>query len=141
MNSLLGLLIEEITVAIECIDPTIEVIKLQKDKNYPEYKSLTSDEKDIVKKFAKVREKADRMMLKMIHLESAVQLVFYLILLLVNLNEVPLMELNYNEPTPNWASTKWVLGLILFLLKTLRERLEKEAFCSGGETQDAAFST
>ena len=104
--------------AIECISPTIKVIKLQEDKEYPEFKSLNFEDRQKVKDFVKAREKIDNLSFKMIHLESSVQLVFYLVILLANLNETPLIELNYNESTVNVASTKWILGLLWLLLKT-----------------------
>ena len=110
---------DEILMAIECIKPTIEVINLRKENQYPKYESLTLDERKTVKKFVKVREKADDFSLKMIHLESSVQLVFYLTLLIANLNEVPLMEMNYNLRIPNLATTRWIFTLMWFFLKTL----------------------
>ena len=113
---------EEIRIAHKCINPTIALFKLQENtenKEYPEYKTLSKQEKKKVHKFIAVREEADDFASKMIHLESSIQLVFYLTLLLVNLNETPLLEMNYNEQTSNLASTKWILGLIWFLLKTL----------------------
>ena len=106
-------------MAIECMKPTIKVIKLQKDGEYPAYAKLTEEEKEIAEEFAKVRDKLDKFFIKMIHLESSVQLVFYLTVLLVNLNEIPILQLNYNESRVNLASTKWIFGLIWFLVKTL----------------------
>ena len=110
---------EEIVMAIECINPTIEVIKLKKGKKYPDYNSLTTDQIKTVETFVKGRDKADSLALKMIHLESSVQLVFYLTLLIANLNEIPVLELKYDEPIVHLASIKWIVGLIWFLLKTL----------------------
>ena len=66
-----------------------------------------------------MREKADGFTLKMIHLESSVQLTFYLTLLLLSLYDAPLLDKNYNESQLNVASAKWVLGLIWFIVKTL----------------------
>ena len=122
---LFGLLMEEVAMAIEYINPSKKIIKLeqsQQDSGTQEestYLSLTDEDRHTVKQFYKVREKTDNLSTKMIHLESSVQLVFYLTLLLVNFNETPVMELNYNERSLNLASTKWILGLIWFLLKTL----------------------
>ena len=118
-NCLFGLLLEEIAMAVECINPTYEVVQLQEDKQYPEFDSLNWIDKKHVIKFFRIREKANNFAVKMIHLESSVQLVFYLTLLIVNLNEVPLLELNYNEKTLTLASLKWIAGLIWFLLKTI----------------------
>ena len=117
-NCLFGILIEEIKMAMECIKPTINIIKLRKDNKYPDYKTLESKEKVIAQEFIVIKERADGFKIKLIHLESAVQLVFYLTLLLVSLNEKPLMDLNYNETIPKLASIKWVGGLIFFLFKT-----------------------
>ena len=55
----------------------------------------------------------------MIHLESSVQLTFYLTLLLFSLHDVPLLDINYNLRQSNLASLKWILGLIWLLVKTL----------------------
>ena len=106
-------------MAMDCIKPTINIMKLRRDKQYPDYKTLTSKEKEIVDEFIAVKQRADNFKLKMIHLESSVQLVFYLTLLVVTANEIPLMDLNYNETKPNLASIKWISGLIFFLLKTI----------------------
>ena len=105
-------------MAIKCIKPSIAVIKLKNGKEYPEYESLAVEETKIVENYFSVCDKSLNFLLKMIHLESSVQLVFYLTLLIANVSEIPLMELNYNEQKINWASTKWIFGLILLLLKT-----------------------
>ena len=121
-NCVFGLLMEEIRIAHKCINPTIALFKLQENtenKEYPKYETLTKQEQKKVHKFIAVREEADNFALKLIHLESSIQLVFYLTLLLVNINETPLLEMNYNEQTINLASTKWIIGLFWFLLKTL----------------------
>ena len=118
-NCVFGLFMEEVVMAFKCIKPTLEVAKLKKDKEYPEYKRLTDKETKLVQNFFNVLEEADHFALKMIYLESSVQLVFYLTLLVVNFHEEPLMELNYNEPTLNLASSKWILGLIWLFFKTL----------------------
>ena len=119
LNCVFGLLMEEIIMVTEYIHPTSKIAKLRTDKQYPEYKTLSSAEKKIVQNFVNVREKADNFKLKLIHLESSVQLVFYLTLLVVNINEVPLLELNYKETKLEMASVKWIFGLIWFFLKTL----------------------
>ena len=72
-----------------------------------------------VKKFCDLKEKEDKFKLNMIHLESSIQLVFYLTLLLFNVYEVPLLNMNYNDQRINIAPTKWILGLIWFLVKTI----------------------
>ena len=72
-----------------------------------------------MREFFDLREEADFFALKMIHLESAVQLTFYLTLLIFSLYEVPLLDKNYKESQLNVASAKWILGLIWFILKTL----------------------
>ena len=110
---------EEIKMTMDCIKPTINIMKLRRDKQYPDYKTLTLKEKEIVDEFIVVTKRAENFKIKMIHLESAVQLVFYLTLLIVSLNEKPLMDWNYNYTIPNLAATQWVGGLIFFLLKTL----------------------
>ncbi len=114
-----GLVVDEIAVATKAIKPTLDFIKLQDGKEYPEYADLTIEGKKVVEKFVKVREECDNAALRMIHLESAVQLVFYLTLLLFQVHEVPLLELNYNESTLNVATGKWILGLLWLLLKTM----------------------
>ena len=81
--------------------------------------NLTEKEKTIVKKFFDRREKDDFFKLKMIHLESSVQLNFYLTLLIFSLYDAPLLDKNYKESQLNVASTKWILGLIWFIVKTL----------------------
>ena len=73
----------------------------------------------VVKKFTESRERVDDLALKMIHLESSVQLTFYLTLLLFNAYDVPLLNMNFNDQRLNFASTKWILGLIWFLVKTI----------------------
>ena len=60
-------------MASECINPTIALFELQENQIYPEYKTLTNDDKKKVENFILVREKADNFALKMIRLESSVQ--------------------------------------------------------------------
>ena len=119
VNSVFGILIDEIGMAVQLYRPTADFLNLQKEKENAKFEDLTEDEKKIVKKFFDAQEKYDAFMLKMIHLESSVQLTFYLTLVLFSLYEVPLLEKNYNESQLNWASVKWILSLILFILKTL----------------------
>ena len=119
VNSIFGIVIEEIEMAIRSYCPTANFINVQKRKENSKYENLTEDEKKIVKKFFDAREEADSFALKMIHLESSVQLTFYLTLLLFSLHDVPLLDKNYKESQLNLASTKWIIGLIWFIVKTL----------------------
>ena len=110
--------------------PTSEFIKLQvpceidesklklcqKSKKYPKFEELSEEEKATVKKFVESREEAVNAALKMIHLESSIQLVFYLTMLIFNLHEAPLLSLNYGDV--NSPSARWIMGLIWFFLKT-----------------------
>ncbi len=119
INCVFGLVIEEVEMAIKSFRPTAKFIELQREKENPKYEDLTEEEKQTVKKFFDAREEGEIFTLKMIHLESSVQLTFYLTLLLFSLNETPLFDKNYNESQLNLASAKWVLGLIWFIVKTL----------------------
>ena len=106
-------------MAVRCLAPSANFFDLQKDKDNTRYEDLDYGEQIIVRKFVTVKEEEDKFHLKMIHLESSVQLVLYLTLLLFSLENLPLLELNYNEPEKYVASVKWILGLVLFFLKTL----------------------
>ena len=119
VNSIFGIVIEEIEMAIKSYRPTANFFNLQRRKENEKYEDLSANEKKIANKFFDVREEQDIVASKMIHLESSVQLTFYLALLIFRLYDVPLLEQNYNESQVNIASTKWVLGLIGFILKTL----------------------
>ena len=118
-NSIFSILIEEIEMAINLYQPTAKFFNLQRRKKNAKFDDLTEEERKIATKFFHAREKADVLTLKMIHLESSVQLTFYLTLLLFSLYEVPLLDNNYKESHLNLASAKWVLGLIWFIVKTL----------------------
>ena len=119
VNSLFGIAIEEIEMALRSYRPTANFFNLQKRKENAKYEDLTVEEKKIVMKFFATQEKDDAFKLKMIHLESSVQLTFYLTLLIFGLHDAPLLENNYNESRLNLASTKWICGLIWFVVKTL----------------------
>ena len=119
VNSVFGIVIEEIEMAVKAYRPTANFFNLQRRHENAKFDDLTEEDKKVVKKFFDVREEQDVFTLKMIHLESSVQLTFYLTLLIFSLYEVPLLDKNYNESQLNWASAKWVLGLIWFIVKTL----------------------
>lgn len=89
---------------------------------YPEYNRLNTGERATVMQFAEVSDEIDNFGLKMIHVESSVQLVFYLTMLMFNLHEVPLLELNFQSNAGSQslvsATTKWIFGLIWLVLKT-----------------------
>ena len=119
LNSVFGIVIEEIEMAIKSYRPTAKFFNLQAENENAIYEDLTEEEKKIVKNFFDAREQGDFLALKMIHLESSVQLTFYLTLLVFSLHDVPLLDKNYKESQLNVASTKWILSLIWFILKTL----------------------
>ena len=119
LNSVFGILIEEIKLAIKSYGPTANFFKLQERNENAKFSDLTEEDKKIVTKFFDSREREDGFMLKIIHLESSVQLTFYINMLLFSLSEVPLLDFNYNESQTNLASAKWVLGLIWLIIKTL----------------------
>ena len=119
VNCLFGLLLEEVQLAIKSFKPTSAFMKFQQRKEFTKFHDLTEQEKKMVIKFCDVKEEEDRLKFKMLHLESSVQLTFYFTLLLFNVYEVPLLNMNYNEQRLNIASTKWISGLIWFLVKTL----------------------
>ena len=119
VNTIFGIVLDEIEMAVKSYRPTANFINLQRRKENVKYEDLTEEERKIVKKFFDIREKADSSGLKLIHLESSVQLTFYLTLLLFGLYEVPLLDKNYKESQLNLASAKWVFGLIWFIVKTL----------------------
>ena len=106
-------------MAVKSYRPTANFFNLQRRKENTKFDDLTEEDKKVVKKFFDAREKDDFFTLKMIHLESSVQLTFYLTLLIFSLDEVPLLDKNYNESQSNVASAKWIFGLIWFILKTL----------------------
>ena len=106
-------------MAVKSYRPTANFFNLQKRIVNKKFEDLTDEDKKIVRKFFAVREDEDAFTLKMIHLESSVQLTFYLILLLFSLYEIPLLDKNFNESQLNFASVKWIFGLIWFILKTL----------------------
>ena len=106
-------------MALKSFRPTANFFNLQRRKENAEYEDLTEEEKKIVKKFFDAREETDVFTLKMIHLESSVQLTFYLTLLIFSLYDEPLLDRNYNESQLGVASAKWILGLIWFAVKTL----------------------
>ena len=119
VNCIFGIVIEEVEMAIKSFRPTAKFINLQREKENPKFEDLTEEEQKAVKTYFDGREEGDIFTLKMIHLESSVQLTFYLTLLLFGLYEVPLLDKNYNESQLNLASAKWVLGLIWLIVKTL----------------------
>ena len=119
IDCIFGLLFEEFYLAKKSYKPTARFFKLNEREENTKYKNLTEEEKIVVKKFCAVMEEQDKLILKMIHLESSVQLTFYLTLLLFNVYEVPLLNLNYSDEQLNIAPTKWILGLIWFLVKTI----------------------
>ena len=119
VNSVFVIVLEEIEMAIKSYRPAAEFFNLQSRKENVKFHDLTKDEKKIVTEFFATKEREDGFTLKMIHLESSVQLTFYLTLLLFSLYEAPLFDMNYNESQLNSASAKWVLGLIRFIVKTL----------------------
>ena len=119
VNSVFGIALEEIELALKSYRPTANFFNLQRRNENAKFDDLRGEDKKIVTNFFDAQEKQDVFMLKMIHLESSVQLTFYLALLLFSLYEVPLLEKNYNESQLNLASAKWVLGLIWFIVKTL----------------------
>ena len=114
-----AIVIEEIEMAINSYLPTSKFINLQRRKENENFEDLTDEDKKIATEFFDAQEKRDVLTLKMIHLESSVQLTFYLTPLIFSLYEVPLLDMNYNEDQLNWASAKWVLGLIWLIVKTL----------------------
>ena len=119
MNSVFGIVLEEIKMAVKAYRPTAKFLNLERRIKNAKFENLTEEDKKTVRNFFDLREKEDSFTLKMIHLESSVQLTFYLTLLLFSLYEVPLLEMNYNESQLNLASVKWTFGLIWFILKTL----------------------
>ena len=92
--SIFGIVLEEIELAIKSYHPTANFFNLQRRNGNAKFQDLTDEDKKIVTKFFEVREKADFFILKMIHLESSVQLTFYLTLSLFSLYEVPLLDKN-----------------------------------------------
>ena len=106
-------------MAVKSYRPTANFFNLQKRIVNKKFEDLTDEDKKIVRKFFAVREDEDAFTLKMIHLESSVQLTFYLTLLLFSLYEVPLLNKNFNESQLNLASLRWIFGLIWFIVKTL----------------------
>ena len=119
VKSIFGIVLEELEMAVKSYRPTANFFNFQKRNEDAKFEDLTEEGKKIVKKFFDAREKEDIFSLKMIHLESSVQLVFYLTLLLFSLYVAPLLDKNYNESQLTVASAKWVLGLIWFIVKTL----------------------
>ena len=119
VNSIFGMVIEEIEMAVKLYRPNANFFNLEKQKENAKYEDLTEEEKKIVITSFNAREEMDNFTLKMIHLESSVQLTFYLTLLIFSLHDAPLLDKNYNETQLNVASAKWILGLIWFIVKTL----------------------
>ena len=119
VKSIFGIVFDEIELAIKSYRPAAKFFNFQSRNENVKFDDLAEEDKKIVTKFFEVREKGDAFMLKLIHLESSVQLTFYLTLLLFALYEVPLLEKNYNESQVNLASAKWILGLMWFIVKTL----------------------
>ena len=119
VNSVFGIVLEEIKRAIKSYRPTANFCDLLRRNENAKFGDLKEEDKKIVVKFFERREKEDAFTLKMIHLESSVQLTFYLTLLLFSFYEVPLLDKNYNESQLNLASIRWVIGLIWFIIKTL----------------------
>ena len=118
-NSLFSIILEEIGMAVKLYRPSANFFNLQRRIDNAKFEDLTDEDKKIVTKYFETREKGDVFTLKLIHLESSVQLTFYLTLLLFSLYEVPLLDKNYNESELNVASAKWVFGLIWLIVKTL----------------------
>ena len=98
---------------------TSDFIKMRQRRPNAKYADFTADEKAIVKKFFDLREEEDSFSLKLIHLESSVQLTFYLTLLLFSLFDERLLDKNYQKTQLNVSSTQWILGLIWLIIKTL----------------------
>ncbi len=113
VNSVFGILITEMEIALKSFRTTADFMNLQARRQNDKYEDLTLDEKKIVKQFFDALEEKDSFALKMIHLESSVQLTFYFTLLTFTLHDVPLFDLL------NMASVKWILGLIWLILKTM----------------------
>ena len=119
VNSVFGIVLEEIELAVKSYRPSADFFNFQRRTENAKFDDLTKEDKKLVIKFFHTREREDRSTLKMIHLESSVQLTFYFTFLLFSLHEVPLMDKNYNESQLNLASAKWVLGLIWLIVKTV----------------------
>ena len=98
---------------------TSKFIKMREQEPDSKYEDLTAEEKEVVKKYFDFREEEDYFSLKLIHLESSVQLTFYLTLLVFSLFDERLMDKNYQEEQLNAASTRWIFGLIWLIIKTL----------------------
>lgn len=64
LSCMFGLLIEEITMATACFNPTARIIRLRQNKEYPEYNNLSALDKKKVKKFIEASENADNLSLK-----------------------------------------------------------------------------
>ena len=119
INSIFGIVLEEMRMAKISYGLTSDFIKMRKRRTNAKYEDLTAEEKAVVKKFFDLREEEDSFSLKLIHLESSVQLTFYLTLLLFSLFDERLMDKNYKKTQLNAASTRWILGLIWLIIKTL----------------------
>ena len=119
INCIFGIVLEETKMAKMSYERTSDFIKMRKRRSDAKYDDLTAEEKAVVKKFFDLREEEDYFSLKLIHLESSVQLTFYLTLLLFSLFDERLMDKNYKKTQLNAASTRWILGLIWLIIKTL----------------------
>ena len=119
INCIFGIVLEETKMAKMSYRRTSKFIKMREREPDSKYEDLTEEEKEVVKKFFDLREEEDSFSLKLIHLESSVQLTFYLTLLLFSLFDERLLDKNYQEEQLNIASTKWIFGLIWFIIKTL----------------------
>ena len=95
VNSIFGIVIEEVEMGIKSFRLNKSFINVIRENENSEYEDLTEEEKKIVKKFFDAQEEHDIFALKMIHLESSVQLTFYFILLLFSLYDEPLLDKNY----------------------------------------------
>ena len=114
---LFGILIEEVHLANKFRVISIKMIQV-KEKT-AEYDELTTDEKEVVEEYFRIKKEFEKKSMKVLQVESSVQLVFYLVKLLFELVDPPVMEMNYGPMRENEASARWVLLILYLLVKTI----------------------
>ena len=74
VRSIFGIVLEELEMAVKSYRPTAKFFNFQKQNENEKFEDLTEEDRKIVTKFFQAKENEDIFTLKMIHLESSVQL-------------------------------------------------------------------
>ena len=111
-----GILIGEVHLANRMRSISIKMMKVREKSE--DYADLSADDKLTVTMYWNAKEKCDKHLMVILQVESSVQLILYLVKLLFELFDPPVLELNYGPMSVNQASMRWILLILLLLVKT-----------------------